>query len=70
MKDQLLFDKMIIKNSKSGKNMSVTSIDYKKAFDMIPHSWLIECLQIYSTGEYHQHPYEHNSKLENNIYKC
>ena len=22
-------------------------IDYKKAFDMMPHSWLIECLEIY-----------------------
>ena len=26
-------------------------IDYKKAFDMIPHSWLIECLEIYSAEE-------------------
>ena len=28
-----------------------TWIDYKKAFDMIPHSWLIECLEIYNAKE-------------------
>ena len=26
-------------------------IDYKKVFDMIPHSWLIECLEIYGAEE-------------------
>ena len=26
-------------------------IDYKKVFDMIPHSWLIECLEIYGAKE-------------------
>ncbi|MEO1255298.1 MAG: reverse transcriptase family protein, partial [Bacteroidota bacterium] len=47
-KDQLLIDKMIMKNSKRRKtNLSMAWIDYKKAFDMIPHSWLIECLEIY-----------------------
>ena len=26
-------------------------IDYKATFDMIPHSWLAECLEIYSAEE-------------------
>ena len=26
-------------------------IDYKKAFDLIPHSWLIECLKIHGAEE-------------------
>ena len=26
-------------------------IDYKKAFNIIPQSWLIECLEIYSAEE-------------------
>ena len=51
-KDQLLIDKLVMKNSKRRKtNLSMAWIDYKKAFDMIPHSWLIECLQIYGAEE-------------------
>ena len=26
-------------------------IDYKKAFNMVPHSWVIECLEIYGAEE-------------------
>ena len=29
------------------KNLSTTWIDYKKAFDSIPHTWIIRCLEIY-----------------------
>ena len=51
-KDQLLIDKMVMMNSKRRKtNLSVAWIDYKKAFDMIPHSWMIECLEIYGAEE-------------------
>ena len=52
-KDQLLIDKLVMKNSRRRKtNLSMAWIDYKKAFDMIPHSWLIECLKIYGANEY------------------
>ena len=51
-KDQLLIDKMVMMNSKRRKtNLSMAWIDYKKAFDMMPHSWLIECLEIYGAEE-------------------
>ena len=51
-KDQLLIDKMIMKNSKKRKtNISMAWIDYRKAFDMVPHSWLIECLRIYGAED-------------------
>ena len=31
---------------KKKKNLSVAWIDYKKAFDSVPHTWIIECMQI------------------------
>ena len=48
-KDQLLIDKMILKNSKKRMtNLCLAWIDYKKTFDMVPHSWLLECLLLYN----------------------
>ena len=48
----MLIDKMVMMNSKRRKtNLSMAWIDYKKAFDTIPHSWLIECLEIYGAEE-------------------
>ena len=26
-------------------------IDYKKAYDMVPHSWIIECLDLFAVAE-------------------
>ena len=26
-------------------------IDYKKAYDMVPHSWIIECLDLFGVVE-------------------
>ena len=43
--DLLYIDKMILKEVKHRrKNLSMAWVDYRKAYDMIPHSWLIECL--------------------------
>ena len=51
-KDQPLIDKMVMMNSKRRKPiLSMAWIDYKKAFNMIPHSSLIECLEIYGAEE-------------------
>ena len=51
-KDQLLIDKLIIKNCKRRKtNLSMAWIDYKKAYDMIPHSWILECLKMVGVDE-------------------
>ena len=47
--DQLYIDKMILKEVKTRKkNLAMGWIDYQKAFDMLPHSWIIDCL--YSLG--------------------
>ena len=32
---------------KRKKNFSTAWIDYKKAFDSVPHSWILKCLQMY-----------------------
>ena len=45
--DQLFIDKMILKESKARKkNLALRWIDYKKAYDMIPHPWILECLGL------------------------
>ena len=47
-KEQLLIDSVILEQAyKNKRNIYVTYIDYKKAFDSVPHSWLIHVLEIY-----------------------
>jgi hypothetical protein len=46
-KDQLLIDKAIMKECKKKKrNLSMAWVDYKKAYDMVPHSWLLEVTEL------------------------
>ena len=46
--EQWLIDKMILRDAKrGGKNLAMAWIDYKKAYDMVPHSWLLEVLEIF-----------------------
>ncbi|XP_075983196.1 uncharacterized protein LOC142981283 [Anticarsia gemmatalis] len=47
-KEQLVIDSTIHKHATTkNRNLHCTYIDYKKAFDSIPHSWLIQILKIY-----------------------
>lgn len=47
-KDQLLISKMTVEDAKKRtKNLSMAWIDYKKAFDSVPHSWILEALRFY-----------------------
>ena len=51
-KDQLLIDKMIIKNCKRRHTgLAMGWIDYKKAFDMVPHSWILKCLDMFKVAD-------------------
>ena len=33
------------------QNLSMAWIDYKKAYDMVPHSWIIDCLETVEINE-------------------
>jgi len=46
-KDQLLISKAILRECKSRKkSLSMAWIDYQKAFDRVPHSWIIKSLEL------------------------
>lgn len=45
--DLLYIDKMILQEvRKRKKNLTMAWIDYRKAFDSVPHSWILECLDL------------------------
>ena len=45
-------DRVVIKEFKSrNKNLGMAWIDYKKAYDMVPHSLIIECLNLFGVAE-------------------
>ena len=50
--DLLYIDRAVIKAVKSrNKNIAMAWIDYKKAYDMVPHLWIIECLDLLWVAE-------------------
>ena len=50
--DLLYIDRAVIKEVKSrNKNLAMAWIDYKKAYDMVPHSWIIESLNLFGIAE-------------------
>ena len=45
-------DRAVLKEVKSrNKNLLMLWIDYKKAYDMVPHSWIIECLYLFGVAQ-------------------
>lgn len=50
--DQLYIDKMVLREAKSSKkNLEMGLIDYKKAYDMIPHPGILECLGLFGVAQ-------------------
>ena len=50
--DLLYIDRAVIREIKSWKkNLAMAWIDYKKAYDMVPHSWIKECLELFGVAE-------------------
>ena len=47
-KDQLIINKIILENCHNRTtNLSIAWIDYKKAFDSVPHSWIEKCFKTF-----------------------
>ena len=46
-KDQLVIDRCILQNCRKRKtNLSMAWVDYKKAYNMVPHSWIITTMGV------------------------
>ena len=46
-KDQLLIDKAVMKKCRRKKvGLSMVWIDYQKAYDMVPHSWIKKSMEV------------------------
>jgi len=46
-KDQLIISKAIYEDCRRGnKNLSIDWIDYQKAFDSVPHSWVEKSIEL------------------------
>ena len=51
-KDQLIIDKTVLKDCRNRKtNLAMAWIDYKKAYDMVSHSWIMECLDMIGAAD-------------------
>ena len=51
-KDPLLIDKMVLKDCKKRHtNLSMAWINYRKGYDLVPHSWVNECMEMCGIAE-------------------
>ena len=51
-KDQLLIDKTIVKNCRKRRtNLAMVYIDYRKVYDFVRHSWILECIDMLGIGD-------------------
>jgi hypothetical protein len=50
-KEHLILDKVILRDCRARKtNLAMCWIDYQKAYDMLPHSWILETLKMMGTA--------------------
>lgn len=51
-KDHLLLDKAVMRDSRKRRtNLSMGWVDYKKAYDMVPHSWIGKVLDLLGVAD-------------------
>ena len=61
--DILITDAMIMRKVKMWeRNLSMAWIDYKKACDMVPYSWIIDCLETVGINEKIRRPLTESTK--------
>ena len=52
MKDHLIIDKTVLKDCRNRiTNLAMAWIDYKKAYDMVSHSWIMESLDMIGAAD-------------------
>ena len=65
-KDQLLINRMLMENcQKSHRNLSMAWIDYRKAFDSIPHGWILRAFDTFKLSPTIIRFLQHNMRLWN-----
>ena len=61
--DLLFIYKKILREVKAkGKNIAMGWIDYRKTFDIVPHSWILKCLQMFKVAGNVSHLVKHSMK--------
>ena len=49
--DLLYIDRAVIREVESRKkDLAMSCIDYQKAYDVVPHSWIEECLELFGVA--------------------
>ena len=50
--DLLFIDRLVLREARMRKkNLAMSWIDYRKAYDMMPHSWILECLKSLGSSD-------------------
>ena len=62
-KDQFLIDKKILKHCKKHqRNLAMVQINYRKAYDMVPHCWMIEAMKMVRIADNIVNVFENSKK--------
>ena len=47
-----MIDKAITKDARTrGRCLNMAWVDYKKAYDMVPHSWILEAIEMMGVAD-------------------
>ena len=69
--EQLVIDKAPMKDSKARlTNLTMGWIDNRKAYDMVPHTWIHECLEMYKVDEKIRHMMRNSMKTWRTVLEC